>query len=237
MNSTSITLSDAQKKRLAPGYDVSLKPVKNWDLDALAGAGAIRSTANDMLKFVAANLDLTDTPLKSAMHRMRSMKKETGAPDLEIGMAWHLLTKFDTQIWWHNGGTAGYRSFVGFDPAKKEGVVVLCNTFMDNDDLGRHVLESRYPVAAIREHKEVAVDAAVLEKYVGEYALSPAFKIAVTREGSRLFAQATAQPRFEIFAEAESEFFLKVVDAQITFLNDGLILHQNGMDQKAKKVK
>ena len=77
MTSTSITLSEAQKKRLAPGYNDQLKPVKNWDLTVLAGAGAIRSTANDMLKFVAANLDLTDSPLRAAMHRMRSIDRPT----------------------------------------------------------------------------------------------------------------------------------------------------------------
>ncbi len=235
MSSTSITLSEAQKKRLAPGYDGGLKPVKNWDFAVLAGCGAVRSTVNDMLKFVAANLELTDTPLKFAVRRMRAVTKGISAPDLEIGMAWHVFTKFDTRIWWHNGGTYGYRSFVGFNPAKKEGVVLLCNTFMDNDDLGKHVLESRYPVTTF--HKEVQVDAAVLEPYVGEYELTPAFKITVTREAARLFAQATGQPRFEIFAQSESEFFLKVVDARITFLKDGLILHQGGVDQKAKKVK
>ncbi len=240
MSGTSITLSEAQKKRLAPGYNGSLKPVKNWDFAALAGCGAVRSTVNDMLKFVAANLELTDTPLKAAMRRMRSVRKEIGAEDLQIGMAWHVFTKFDTLIWWHNGGTYGYRSFVGFNPAKKEGVVVLCNTFMDNDDLGRHILESRYPVAGFTKEaprKEIQVDAAVLEKYVGEYELTPAFKIAVTREGAQLFVQATGQPRFEIYAQSESEFFLKVVDANVTFLPDALILHQGGMDQKAKKVK
>ena len=235
MSGTSITLSEAQKKRLAPGYDGGLKPVKNWDFAVLAGCGAVRSTVNDMLKFVAANLELTDTPLKFAVRRMRAVTKGIGAPDLEIGMAWHVFTKFDTRIWWHNGGTYGYRSFVGFNPAKKEGVVLLCNTFMDNDDLGKHVLESRYPVTTF--HKEVQVDAAVLEPYVGEYELTPVFKITVTREAARLFAQATGQPRFEIFAQSESEFFLKVVDARITFLKDGLILHQGGVDQKAKKVK
>ena len=235
MSGTSITLSEAQKKRLAPGYDGGLKPVKNWDFAVLAGCGAVRSTVNDMLKFVAANLELTDTPLKFAVRRMRAVTKGIGAPDLEIGMAWHVFTKFDTRIWWHNGGTYGYRSFVGFNPAKKEGVVLLCNTFMDNDDLGKHVLESRYPVTTF--HKEVQVDAAVLEPYVGEYELTPAFKITVTREAARLFAQATGQPRFEIFAQSESEFFLKVVDARITFLKGGLILHQGGVDQKAKKVK
>jgi len=235
MSSTSTTLSEAQKKRLAPGYDGSLKPVKNWDFAVLAGCGAVRSTVNDMLKFVAANLELTDTPLKAAMRRMRSLKRETGMPDVQIGMAWHTFSKFDTLIWWHNGGTYGYRSFVGFNPAKKEGVVILCNTFMDNDDLGKHILERRYPVSTFS--KEVQVDAAVLEPYVGEYELTPAFKITVTHDGARLFIQATAQPRFEIFAQSESEFFLKVVDARITFLKDGLILRQGGMDQKAKKVK
>jgi CubicO group peptidase (beta-lactamase class C family) len=235
MRSTSITLSESQKRRLAPGYDASLAPAKNWDFGVLAGCGAVRSTVNDMLKFLAANLELTDTPLKAAMRRMRSLKKETGMPDVEIGMAWHLVTKFDTRIWWHNGGTFGYRSFVGFNPAKKEGVVVLCNTFVDNDDLGNHILDSRFSAATFQ--KEQQVDAAVLQRYVGEYELNSAFKIAVTRQGARLFIQATGQPRLEIFAQSETEFFLKVVDARVSFLKDALILHQGGADQKAKKVK
>jgi CubicO group peptidase (beta-lactamase class C family) len=68
-------------------------------------------------------------------------------PDLDIAMAWHIFTKFGGEIVWHNGGTYGYRSFIGFDPVAKKGVVVLCNTFMDNDDVGLHVLDSRYSVA------------------------------------------------------------------------------------------
>ena len=235
MTSTSITLSEDQKKRLAPGYSASLHAVKNWDFGVLAGCGAIRSTVNDMLKFLAANLELTDSPLRAAMRRMRSVEKDTGMPDVKIGMAWHVFTKYDPAIWWHNGGTYGYRSFVGFIPEKKEGVVILCNTFMDNDDLGSHILDSRYPVVLME--KEAAVDPAILERYVGEYEMNPTFKINVTREGPRLFVQATGQPRIEVFAKSDSEFFLKVVNAQITFEKDGLILHQNGKDQRAKKTK
>jgi D-alanyl-D-alanine-carboxypeptidase/D-alanyl-D-alanine-endopeptidase len=244
MTSSSVTLSESQKARLAIGHDEGLSPVKNWDLDALAGAGALRSTANDMLKFIAANLELTDTPLKAAMRRMRTVHRETGTPDLEIAMAWHVFHKFGTDIFWHNGGTAGYRSFAGFVPAKKTGVVVLCNTSFDSDDLGFHILESQYPLAkysAPKQRSEVTLDPKILESYVGEYELAPTFKIKITREGARLFAQATSQPAFEIFAEKEGEFFLKVVDAQITFSKDeagavsGLILHQNGLDQKAPK--
>jgi serine-type D-Ala-D-Ala carboxypeptidase/endopeptidase len=154
MTSTSITLSAEQQKRLAPGYNAALKPVHNWDFDALAGAGGIRSTANDMLKFLAANLDLTGTPLKAAMHRMRSVRRDTGAADLDIMMAWHVWKKYGTEIVWHNGGTAGYRTFAGFVPAKKTGVVVLCNTFLEIDDLGRHILEPQWPAAAMLKSPE-----------------------------------------------------------------------------------
>jgi D-alanyl-D-alanine-carboxypeptidase/D-alanyl-D-alanine-endopeptidase len=167
-------------------------------------------------------------------------------PDLEIARAWHVFHKYETDIYWHNGGTGGYRTFAGFDPAKKVGAVVLCNTAFDSDDLGYHMLEAKYPVvkySAPKERKETTLDAAVLETYVGEYELAPTFKITITREGARLFAQATGQPKFEVFAEKEGEFFLKVVDAQISFVKNesggigSLILHQNGADQKARKIK
>jgi len=146
MNSTTVTLSAEQQKRMSTGHNALLRPVKNWDLDALAGAGAIRSTADDILKFLAANMELTDSPLKAAMRRMRTVHHDTGVPDLEIMMAWHVWHKYGTDIVWHNGGTAGFRTFAGFDPAKKTGVVVLCNTQLDCDDIGRHVLESQWEV-------------------------------------------------------------------------------------------
>ena len=87
----------------------------------------------------------------------------------------------------------------------------------------------------------MAVDPAILERYVGRYELAPTFVIAITREGGHLFAQPTAQPKFEIFAEDDHNFFFKVVDAQITFETDAtgratkLILHQNG-DHPGKRI-
>jgi hypothetical protein len=88
----------------------------------------------------------------------------------------------------------------------------------------------------------VKVDAAVLEKYTGRYQLAPNFFIAVSREGDQLYAQATDQPRFQLFAESPREFFLKVVDAQITFVVDesgratSLVLHQNGANAPGNRV-
>jgi hypothetical protein len=91
-----------------------------------------------------------------------------------------------------------------------------------------------------KEHKEVAVDPKLFDGYVGRYELAPNFILTVTREGDQLFTQATGQPKVEIFPESDRDYFLKVVDAQITFETDsqgrttGLILHQNGMNQPAK---
>ena len=78
---------------------------------------------------------------------------------------------------------------------------------------------------------------------MGEYQLAPGFLIAITREGERFFGQATGQQKFEIFAESETEFYIRAVNAQITFVKDEkgqvthLVLHQNGADQQGKKIK
>jgi hypothetical protein len=93
-----------------------------------------------------------------------------------------------------------------------------------------------------KEHKEITVDAKLFDGYVGKYELSSDFVLAVTREGNRLFAQATSQPRVELFAEGPKDYFVKVIDAQITFVTDAqgrateIILHQGGNDNHAKRV-
>lgn len=89
----------------------------------------------------------------------------------------------------------------------------------------------------------VAVDAATLESYVGTYELAPSFSIVITRDGDKLFGQATGQPKFELFAESKTKFYLKVVDAQVTFESNDkgevtqLILHQNGQNMPGKRVR
>lgn len=87
------------------------------------------------------------------------------------------------------------------------------------------------------------VDPALYDAYVGDYELAPGFVLSVTREGDRLMTQATGQQKVEVFPSSETEFFLKVVDAQITFVRgpegkvDQLVLHQGGRDTPAKKRK
>jgi CubicO group peptidase (beta-lactamase class C family) len=234
MRETAITLSPALRVRLAPGHDAEGHVVPSWDLPTLAGAGALRSTAQDMLTFLAANLDSA-----SVFRQTHVSRHATGNAGLTIGLAWHILTRpAGASIIWHNGGTGGYRSFTGFDPVRKVGVVVLTNANIGVDDIGFHLLDGAMPLQAPpKVRAAVAVDSTVLDRYVGEYQLVPTFHIVVTREGAGLFIQATGQPKFPIYAESESEFFLKVVDAQITFSGDGLVLHQNGQDLPGRKIR
>ena len=78
MSSTGITLSPDMKARLATGHNDKLVAVPNWDLPALAGAGALRSSANDMLTFLAANLGYVKSPLAPAMAAMLSVRRPAG---------------------------------------------------------------------------------------------------------------------------------------------------------------
>ena len=239
MKSTSVHLTEAMASRLAKGYDANLQPASNWDFSALAGAGALRSTANDLLTFLSATMGLTKTPLSNAMTSMTSVRRKTDLPNTEIALGWHISNVDGREIVWHNGGTGGYRSYMAYDRERRAGVVALANTFTPAgvDDIGLHLL------VPAKAHSEIKVDAALLERYVGSYALAPQFVLTVTREGDRLFVQATGQPRFEVFPSGERDFFYKVVDAQLTFElgDDGhatrVILHQNGRDVPGARVR
>jgi D-alanyl-D-alanine-carboxypeptidase/D-alanyl-D-alanine-endopeptidase len=89
---------------------------------------------------------------------------------------------------------------------------------------------------------EVTLPVEALREYVGSYPLQPTFVLAVTEEHGALFTQATGQGKVEVYASAKDEFFLKVVDARISFKRDasgkisGLVLHQNGQDIPAVKA-
>ena len=130
MNDTRAALSPEQRLRLAQGHTIWGKPGWNWDFDALAGAGALRSTVNDLLVFLSANLGLTKTDLLSAMQACHAPRHETDLEEIRIGLGWHILEPIgtDRQIVWHNGCTGGYHSYIGFIKETQTGVVVLSNS-------------------------------------------------------------------------------------------------------------
>jgi CubicO group peptidase (beta-lactamase class C family) len=238
MSDTRITLTSDLRARLAHGY-AGGQEVSNWDLDALAGAGAIRSTAQNMATFLAAAIGLTHTQLDSTFRLTEAIQFDAG-PGMRIGLGWHVIGPDSAAVIWHNGGTGGYHTFIGFDPRRKIGVVVLSNSTLSIDDIGFHILNPAIPLQTVLA--AIAMPADSLDAYVGTYQLAPQFAISIRKEGSGLVAQATGQGANAIYPSAPNEFFYKVVDAQISFVRDStgkitsLVLHQGGRDMPATRA-
>jgi len=248
MRHTAITFTPWMKEHLALGHNEQGDVVANWDIPTLAGAGAIRSTANDMLEFLAANVRPDHTALGRAMMFAHEERAPAGGPDASIGLNWIILHAGADTIVWHNGGTGGYRTFIGFVPSEHKGVVVLTNTGgRGADDIGMHLLDPAIPLAPKpqppSQHTAIALPASAMAPYVGVYQLAPNFQLDVTLTGDALYAQATGQPKLRLWPESATDFFLKEVDAQVSFVRDasgavtGLVLHQNGQDHRAPKIK
>jgi serine-type D-Ala-D-Ala carboxypeptidase/endopeptidase len=152
MNSTAITLSDALKSRLAKGHiggkEVNLELVPK----AIQPAGALYSTANDLLKYLAANIGLIHTSINDIIQETHLIRHEyPQAPSLHfasnkslsasyVGLGWFIDTNLGTEVIQHSGGIDGYSSFVGFNPAKQEGVVLLCSC--EAKDMPSPIIES-----------------------------------------------------------------------------------------------
>lgn len=132
MTSTRITLTDDDReKRMAPGHDAKGQPNSTWDFGCLEACGGIRSTVNDMLLFGRAALAAEDSaPLTPAFRVAQQPWRELPKGNKTyVGLNWMNMpspSKKHTMIW-HNGGTGGYRSFLGLIPGKKLVVVLLTN--------------------------------------------------------------------------------------------------------------
>ncbi len=237
MNQTFVS-GTSKEKNLATGYSDNT-PVKAWTWNnesVLTGAGGLVSNAEDMMKFMTAQLTPSDTQLSKAFALTHTARAD--AAGMKIGYGWHIR---DEKIVWHNGGTGGFRSFAGFDKSKNKAVVVLTNSNTGADDLGFHLLNDQYELKALK--KPLTISEAVLKNYVGTYEIAPTFSIAVTLENGGLMIQATGQPKANIYPESETKFYLKIVNAQIEFFKDAagkvekLELHQGGAVMPGKKVK
>jgi CubicO group peptidase (beta-lactamase class C family) len=248
MNDTRITLDEAHRKRLATAYNAALEPTKPWDFQAMAGAGAIRSTARDMLKFAAANLDGGDAPLAKTF-RLAQTKRCDADGGLAIGLGWFIAR--DGAMRWHSGATAGYHAWLGVVPQRQVGVVVLANKETGRiTQLGELVMRAALgqdvqplpPYKPIPPRKEIAVDPAILVKYAGVYQLPAGLDLTISVEDGKLMLH-TGQPKVQLFAESPTEFFFKVLDAQVTFVPDQdgnvtkLIIGNSGQRVEAARKK
>lgn len=138
LRDTVVTLSADQRARMVggvlvmtiPGKEPLVTKISNWTFqECFAGAGALRSTAGDMIRFLAINMGLEPSPLAASFNAMQQARVREDEKT-EIGMGWirSQWKGFEQPVVWHNGGTLGYRSFAGFSPESRRGVVVLCNT-------------------------------------------------------------------------------------------------------------
>jgi serine-type D-Ala-D-Ala carboxypeptidase/endopeptidase len=222
-----------------PGYTAAGMPAKNWDLPTLAGAGALRSTANDMLKLLAACVGLR--PVAGTLGKALARSGETLLPadTLEIGMGWHVVTRNGPRIVWHNGGTGGYRSWIGYAAESKTGVVVLANTAISMDDIGLHLLNNTFQLVDHRPNsvrRELMQEEAVLGQHVGRYRVNAGLVIAITLEEGRLHAQAPGQGKIRLFAEGPNRYFARDVEIQLEFGANGLVLRGTGGVVTADKL-
>lgn len=244
MQDTRIHLIPDQITRFATGHDQRNRAVPYWDLPTLTGAGSLRSSGNDLLKFLAANLDLQPSPINASLQKTHKIQQQADSPNMAIALGWHVFNLKGTEVICHEGGTGGFRSFIGFSKTQRLGIVVLGNSESDVSDLGFHLFDSRSPLAKYQTPKaSIAVDPKLLATYIGRYELTPDFSITITQKQDRLYLQATGQATVELFAETPTQFFLTVVEAKITFIKDAqgqinrLILDQNGQQLPGQKIK
>ncbi|HEX3797952.1 MAG TPA: serine hydrolase [Verrucomicrobiae bacterium] len=245
MTHTMITLTPEMRARLATGHDENGKAVANWDLPTLAGAGALRSTVNDMLKLASAGLGSGKTDLNAALELTEKTRHAADSSAVKVGLGWMTMTVRGDDLFFHNGGTGGYRSFLGFDKHNGRAIVILASSAKDVDAFGMNFLRAQSPADAAKPaptHVEIKLNSKTLTNYSGRYQFSPEIFFSVRVANGHLEGQMTGQGYLPLFAESDTEFFNDSVAATITFNRgaDGkatsLVLHQGGLDQTAKRA-
>lgn len=204
------------ESRRAQGTDADLQPTVPWTFDALAGAGALVSDARDQLHLIDAELDAYaggKAPLRAPMRLTQEDQLENEGPN--TGLGWQIDKD---GRYWHNGGTGGFHSFVGFDPKARRGVVILASTSTSLADrladAMYQVLEGTPPVAA----KFPSV--AELVPLAGTYELTGT-KLVVTLEGKRLYIEGPGEPKHRLAPLSDHEFFIEAIQAAAIFQKDG----------------
>ena len=244
MTSTSITLSKIQQAKLAPPHLGGGQPSQNWDLNMFSGAGGIRSSANDMLRFAAANLQPPKGELGKAIKLAWEIhQKPLAKGDFAMGLGWHVARDGSTR--WHNGQTGGYHSMLLVNRFLNTSVVVLSNTATGEIDMLAEDIIRMLAGEKVKPRvfeKPISVAQKLMKRYEGKYELAPKVFFTVEMKDKKLMVGFTGQPTFRVFARTETEWYFKVVKATLTFhiddsgKCDSVELFQNGERHTAKRV-
>ncbi len=147
MESTRIRPTPQMQERVCPGHYKNLVKVTSWNMPpAFAGAGAFRSTANDLLKFLAAAMGFIDSPLAPAFVEMMKTQRPSDRPDTQVAAGWFITSGHSDRLIWKDGGVLGYSSFLGYCALHHNGVVVLANGNSGVLNLGKHLLNAGFPL-------------------------------------------------------------------------------------------
>lgn len=145
MDNSSLFLNAQQMRNLASGHNANKQIVPNWNAqDIFQGAGFIKTSLNDMFKYLEANLGLINTPLRDAIDFTHQAQFHQGSLG-KMGLAWYILELSDGQvIIYHGGGTGGYETYLGFNNSLRTGAIVLFNSKVDESVLviGERVLKA-----------------------------------------------------------------------------------------------
>ncbi len=232
----------ADTNRAIGYYSISPKnslPAGIVDSTVSYSAGAIYSTTTDLLKWH--NGMLNNRVISAA-----SKKKAFTPFKMKYGLGWFIDSFANKRVTMHGGTIFGFNALLVRVEQDNTCIVILNNTGNPKlDEMSKNLLAILYnkPYKVPAGKKEITLSEQILKRYVGTYELTPEFLIAITLENGKLFGQATAQPKFELFAQKEHYFFLKAVEAEVEFnVNatgeaESLVLYQGGTKALAKKIK
>jgi CubicO group peptidase (beta-lactamase class C family) len=239
MTMTGWALEGALGQAMAKGY-AKEQVVPYWfATEAIEGAGGLRSNLADMMKYLRAQVGPPRTSLERAMraaHTERAALSATGA----IGLGWQVAKSEGRTFVIHGGGTGGFSTYIGFDPDKRVGFVMLTNTTAFRDDIGMDFLRRGLPLAI----PEVKLTRAQLQPYVGTYEVAAGREMVVRMEpDGTLTIQVPNNVRFRMYAEADGKFFVKRTPWRFVFTKNaagevtGLDADMEGTRRVATKIK
>jgi D-alanyl-D-alanine-carboxypeptidase/D-alanyl-D-alanine-endopeptidase len=229
----------AAADRRAQGHDVDLKPIGSTDEGALNPAGGLRSTARDLMTFLALFLDgVGPGDLPQAARLMLTVDRPGDDMQTRMALGWRRNLAHNETFYWSNGSGDGSRTFMGFDPVRRMAVVVLADTASAAglDDLGRRLLDPRQAIDLEIPHWRTVVilSSADLERVSGRYQFAPDDKIEISRGLTGLIVTASGG-QFVIYPQSRTRFFAKVggdlvIDFPMTASGSAqvLMLHQAG---------
>jgi len=139
MSDTRQTISPADTSRIAHGYAADGQPALAWHDKAFAAAGALRSTASDLLRYAQAGMGAAPAPLKTAMaltHQITFKQKHDG----DLGLAWNIYEQGSNRWIGHGGTTGGFGCILLFDPQRNIVVAILSNNPLGQDDLATSII-------------------------------------------------------------------------------------------------